>query len=73
MDRGLGKPVIITRPDGLDVEYPSIQAAAVGEKIAATQISWMCQNCKGYKARFKKFNPVSTKAIDAIIEDGDFS
>ncbi len=53
------RPVILTRPDGSEVEYPSQNVASAGEKfkIMQTSISLLCRGVKqeigGYKARFK--------------------
>lgn len=55
---GIARPIIITRPDGTEVEYPSQSAAAKIEPIFQTYISAMCRKhvamYAGYKARFKE-------------------
>lgn len=56
------KPVIVTRPDGTEVEYPSGSAAAHGENLQPMDISLMANQRKaqtrGFKARFKHHQPV---------------
>lgn len=51
------RPIIITRPDGSEVEYPSQAAAARDLKLHQSPISEMCRGYKkthhGYKARWK--------------------
>lgn len=51
------KPIVVTRPDGTEVDYPSQSAAARGENLKQSPISEMCRgvraNLKGYKARWK--------------------
>lgn len=62
--RARGKAVIITRPDGTEVEYASQSMAARGEKgLAQSPISELCRGVKsdylGFKARFKTDASVS--------------
>ena len=52
------RPVIITRPDGTEVEYANQTVAARGEsQLGQAIISQLCRGVKkinrGYKARFK--------------------
>lgn len=53
----LTRAVILTRPDGTEVEYPSQSAAARAEGFRQSPISEMCRGAKkgyrGYKARWK--------------------
>lgn len=50
------KAVMITRPDGTEMQYPSQSDAARNEHIHQTYISELCRKVKqeyrGYKARF---------------------
>ena len=51
------KPVIVTHPDGTEVEYVSQSEAGRREPITHTDVSDLCRrrrkHVKGYKARFK--------------------
>jgi hypothetical protein len=50
------KGVMITRPDGTEIEYASQSAAARGEGMTQSPVSEMCRGVKkhhrGYKARW---------------------
>lgn len=55
------RAVIITRPDGTEIEYTSQSAAARAEGLMQSPISEMCRGVrkaiKGYKARWKEAPP----------------
>ena len=60
------KPVIVTRPDGTEIEYESQRHATQGEGIPQSYVSKLC-NCKWphwkqYKARFRDHAPTIIKS-----------
>ena len=69
---GLGVPVIVTRPDGTEVEYESQSEAARTENLHQSPISEMCRGVKktyrGYTARFK--GPVGSKSAPVSTDVG---
>lgn len=58
---GMKRAVIITKPDGTEVEYESQSEATRRERLLQTKISAMCRGMlsihRGHKARFKVVDP----------------
>lgn len=71
------KSIVITRPDGTEVEYPSQSAAARGEpRITQSALSQLCRQphgkkTNGYQARWGTLEGVSSKAPDAALPPSD--